>query len=254
MEDTSWEKGASWYDSLTTKSGHYYHKAIILPKLKQLIQLEETKDPFILDVGCGQGILARTLCNKAPYLGLDNSQALLSLTAKYPKKTHHRFMLQDATEAYDLNQKFSHVIFLLSLQNMRNQEMALIQASRHMRPTSTLILVLNHPVFRIPRQSFWEIDRQQKIQYRRINRYSSPLTIPIQIHPGKKAQDNLWAFHFPLATYFEYLRNSGLCISDLQEWYCPKKSMGKNSTMENNARKEFPLFLTIVANPFHQVC
>lgn len=254
MEDTSWEKGSSWYDSLTTKSGHYYQKTVILPKLKQLLKLENTKDPFVLDVGCGQGILTRTLCNKVPYLGLDNSKALVSLAAKYSKKSDHRFILQDATIAYDLNQKFSHVIFLLSLQNMRNQEMALTQASKHMRPSGTLILVLNHPAFRIPRHSSWGIDRQQKIQYRRINKYASPLTIPIQIHPGKKSQDSLWAFHFPLATYFEYLTKSGLCITDLEEWYCPKKSMGKNATMENTARKEFPLFLTIVANPFHRVC
>lgn len=254
MEDTSWEKGASWYDSLTTKSGHYYHQTVILPKLKQLVKLEKTKDPFVLDVGCGQGILARTLCNKIPYLGLDNSETLLSLAATYPTNPEHKFILQDATVPYDLNQKFSHAIFLLSLQNMNNQEMALRQVSKHMRPSSTLILVLNHPCFRIPRQSSWGIDREQKIQYRRINRYSSPLTIPIQIHPGKKSHDSLWAFHLPLASYCEYLTKAGLFITQLEEWYCPKKSVGKNATMENNARKEFPLFLTIVANPFHRVC
>ena len=215
MEDTSWEKGASWYDSVTTKSGHYYHKTVILPKLKQLLQLEKAKDPYILDVGCGQGILARTLCSKVPYLGLDNSKALLSLADTYQKKSDHRFMLQDATVDYDLNQKFSHVIFLLSLQNMSNPEMALRQVSKHIKPSGTLILVLNHPCFRIPRQSSWGIDRPQKIQYRRINRYSSPLTIPIQIHPGSKSQDSLWAFHFPLAKYFESLNKSGLSVTCL---------------------------------------
>ena len=177
MEDTSWEKGASWYDSVTTKSGHYYHKTVILPKLKQLLQLEKAKDPYILDVGCGQGILARTLCSKVPYLGLDNSKALLSLADTYQKKSDHRFMLQDATVDYDLNQKFSHVIFLLSLQNMSNPEMALRQVSKHIKPSGTLILVLNHPCFRIPRQSSWGIDRPQKIQYRRINRYLSLIHI-----------------------------------------------------------------------------
>lgn len=254
MEDTSWEKGASWYDSLTTKFGHYYHKTVILPKLKQLLKLERAKDPFILDIGCGQGILARTLCDKISYLGLDNSKSLLSIAAKYQTNSHHKFMLQDAVVDYDLNQKFSHVIFLLSLQNMSNPEMALMQASKHIKPSGTMILVLNHPCFRIPRQSSWGIDRNQKIQYRRINRYSSPLTIPIQIHPGKKSEDSLWAFHFPLAKYFEYLNKAGLVITKVEEWYCPKKSMGKTANMENNARKEFPLFLTIVANPFHRVC
>lgn len=256
MDDTSWEKGASWYDSLTTKTGHYYHSTVIFPKLKQLMEIGKTKDPFVLDIGCGQGALARALLRQVPYLGLDNSETLLSLAKKHQENPRHAFMLQDATQGYTLNQKFSHAIFLLSLQNMKDQEIALNRAASHLRPSGKLILVLNHPCFRIPRQSSWGIDLQQKIQYRRLNKYSSSMEVPIEIHPGKKdAKENiLWTFHVSLARYFEYLNKSGLAMTELQEWYCPKMSRGKNAKMENNARKEFPLFLTIVANPFHRVC
>lgn len=254
MEDTSWEKGASWYDSLTTRTGHFYHSNLIFPKLKQLIQIEKSKNPSVLEIGCGQGALARACFSKVPYLGLDNSETLLMLASKHQKNSLHKFVIQDATQVYTLNQKFSHIIFLLSLQNMDNQEMALKQAANHIRPTGKLILILNHPCFRIPRQSSWEVDLKQKIQYRRLNKYSSSMQVPIEIHPGKKEKNILWAFHLSLARYFEYLNKSGLVVSDLQEWYSPKISSGKNAKMENNARKEFPLFLTIVANPCHQVC
>lgn len=254
MEDTSWEKGASWYNSLTTQDGHYYHRHIIFPKLKQLMQIEKSKSPSALEIGCGQGALARACFSNVPYLGLDTSETLLLWARKHQTNPLHKFLLQDATRVYSLHQKFSHIIFLLSLQNMNDQEMALKQAGTHIRPNGKLILVLNHPCFRIPRQSSWETDHKQKIQYRRINRYSSSLKVPIKIHPGKKEEDILWAFHIPLAHYFESINKAGLVVSELHEWYSPKISSGKNAKMENNARKEFPLFLTIVANPSHQVC
>lgn len=256
MEDTSWEKGASWYDSLTTKSGHFYHSNVIFPKIKQLMQLEKSENPSVLEIGCGQGALARACLSKISYLGLDTSETLLLFARKRQKNPLHKFILQDATQAYTFNQKFSHVIFLLSLQNINDPKMALKQAGKHVRPTGKLILVLNHPCFRIPRQSCWGIDPKQKIQYRRINKYSSAMKIPIEIHPGKKegGKNILWAFHLPLAQYFEYIKEAGLTVSELHEWYCPKISSGKNAKMENNARKEFPLFLTIVANPSYQVC
>lgn len=254
MEDTSWEKGASWYNLLTTQDGHYYHRHIIFPKLEELIEIKKFKNPSVLEIGCGQGALARACFSKVPYLGLDTSQTLLLLARKHQRNPLHKFLLQDATQSYFLHRKFSHIIFLLSLQNMNDQQMALKQVKTHIRPDGKLILVLNHPCFRIPRQSSWGIDPKQKIQYRRINRYSSSMKVPIKIHPGKKEEDILWSFHIPLARYFEYINQAGLVVSELHEWYSSKISSGKNAKIENNARKEFPLFLTIVANPSYQVC
>lgn len=254
MEDTSWEKGASWYNLLTTQDGHYYHKNVIFPKLKQLMQLQKSQNLSILEIGCGQGVLARACFSKVPYTGLDSSETLILWARKHQTNPLHTFLIQDATQTYSLPQKFSHIIFLLSLQNMNNQARALQRAATHLRSSGKVVLVLNHPCFRIPRQSSWGIDATQKIQYRRINKYSSSMKIPIKIHPGKKEEDILWTFHIPLARYFDYLNKANLVVSELHEWYSPKISSGKNAKIENNARKEFPLFLTIVANPSHQVC
>ena len=46
----------------------------------------------------------------------------------------------------------------------------------------------------------WQIDQDKKIQYRRIDRYASSMTIPIQATPskGEKSLETL-TFHNPLS-------------------------------------------------------
>jgi len=42
-----------------------------------------------------------------------------------------------------------------------------------------LVIVLNHPCFRIPRQSGWGIDEKNKLQFRKVIKYMSPMEIPL---------------------------------------------------------------------------
>jgi hypothetical protein len=107
---------------------------------------------------------------------------------------------------------------------------------------------MNHPCFRVPRQSSWGVDEQKKLQYRRIDRYMEPLKIPIQTHPGQGDKSpQTWSFHHPLSTYVEGLSKSGFVIEKIEEWLSDKLSTGGKAKMENRSRLEFPLFLTIYA-------
>jgi hypothetical protein len=108
--------------------------------------------------------------------------------------------------------------------------------------------VLNHPCFRIPRQSSWGVDLEKKIQYRRIDRYFSSMKIPIQSHPSKGAQSShTSSFHHSLSRYVQWLKQTGFVIETMDEWCSDKKSTGKHAKMEDTSRAEFPLFLAIVA-------
>jgi len=112
--------------------------------------------------------------------------------------------------------------------------------------------VLNHPAFRIPRQSGWGINEKTKQQYRWVNRYSTPLKIPIDMNPGQKNQKSsgqtTWSFHRSLQDYVSMLVKAGFVITGLEEWSSDKESEGKAARMENRARQEFPLFLTLIAS------
>ena len=81
-----------------------------------------------------------------------------------------------------------------------------------------------------------------------INRYMSPLEIPIQAAPSRgKDSPILRTFHRSLSDITQILTDNKLVITHLEEWCSNKESTGKYAKMENRAREEFPLFLTLVA-------
>ncbi len=244
---SSWEDVNKWYNGQVGEEGHYYHKQLILPALQP--HLSGEGDLSLLDLGCGQGILARTLPPTFSYVGIDGSPSLIQSAKAISKNPKHQFLFADATKKLPLTKRdFSHAAIVLALQNMEHQDKAIENAASHLRAGGKLMIVLNHPCFRIPRQSSWGIDEQKKLQYRRIERYMSPLKIPIQMHPGKKEQsEQTWSFHHPLADYTRWLKNAGMAIEEIQELCSDKESTGKAAKMENRSRAEFPLFLVIFA-------
>ena len=237
---------SKWYHDIVSKEGHTYHKQVIFPRLEKWVSFNE-KDG-VLDLGCGQGILARMLPENVAYQGVDLAQPLIEKAQGYTGK--NQFLKGDATEPLNIRKKdFSHVFMILSLQNMDNGEGAIKNAARHLKNGGKLILVLNHPCYRIPRQSSWGIDEDKKLQYRRVDRYLSPLEIPIQIHPSKKEKsEKTYSYHHPLSTYMKWLRDAGFVLTKLEEWTSPKVSSGKKGKMENRSRSEFPLFLALEAS------
>ena len=246
-DDTSWQKVAIWYDSSVGTQGHYYHQHVVIPKLLALMDLKNST-PSVLDIGCGQGVLSRHLPKNAYYTGVDFSEDLIKFATSHKIRKTDEFFHKDATLAFDLkNKNYTHACIVLALQNMENPIGAIRNAFMHMQSGAKLFIVLNHPVLRIPRQTSWEIDEKQKIQFRRINRYLTPLKIPLQMHPGKDSSITTWSFHFSLSAYAKMLKETGFVICDIEEWISDKVSVGKAAKMENRAREEFPLFMTIVA-------
>lgn len=244
-KDTSWKQVGKWYDQIVSDEGHYFHQEVIFPKLQSWLELKAGDS--VLDLGCGQGVMARQLQKGIVYYGVDLAPSLIERAKQRSKE--HQFFVQDVTKSLDLDRSnFSYALFILSLQNMKEPGKAIGQAAAHLGKGGKLILVLNHPCFRIPRQSHWEIDPEKKLQSRRVDRYMTPMEIPISMHPGgKKEALKTYSYHFPLSDLCRFLGEAGLVITRLDEWCSNKESSGKWAKMENRARKEFPLFLAIEA-------
>lgn len=243
--DSSWETSSAWYDKIVGEKGHYYHEHLILPNVIKRFKSASS----VIDLGCGQGILARSLPPNIPYLGIDASKSLIQTAKQHDKNKLHEYLVADLMQELRLEKKtFSHAAFILSLQNMEHPLIALQNTSAHLQKNGRLLIVINHPCFRIPRQSSWQVDESKKIQYRRIDQYMSPLKIPIQTHPSKEESTTTWSFHHPLSTYTLWLKEAGFAIEEMKEWYSDKTSTGKAAKMENRCRQEFPLFLAVYAN------
>ncbi|MCC5831747.1 MAG: class I SAM-dependent methyltransferase [Chlamydiales bacterium] len=245
MANTDWENVEKWYGALVGKEGHYYHQHVILPNLLPLLSIDGCSK--VLDLGCGQGVLARSLPKEAGYHGFDLSASLLQQAGK-GKQRSHRFTKADICKPLPIKESdFTHALIILALQNVAAPDKALKNAAKHLQPGGILAIVLNHPCFRIPRQSHWGIDHEKKLQYRRIDLYLTPLKIPIQTHPSQKQKSEAtWSFHRPISAYSRYLAEAGFAILQIEEWTSDKKSTGKAARMENRARAEFPLFLTFI--------
>jgi ubiquinone/menaquinone biosynthesis C-methylase UbiE len=246
---TAWQKSGRWYDDLVGAQGHYYHQHVILPNLARL--LEFGPNSSLIDLGCGQGVLARAIPKNVNYVGVDLSKTLIQEAKKYHIHDKNRkFLLGDITKTLPLTpqEKFTHATLILSLQNIETPEKVFQMLAPHLSTDGKLVLVLNHPAFRIPRQSGWGEDEKTRTQYRKVNAYMTPQKIPIQMHPGQKeSTDTTWSFHHPLSAYSLWLKQNGFVIELMEEWISDKVSTGSQARQENRARKEFPLFLAIVA-------
>lgn len=245
-QNTSWGKVASWYDKIVGNTGHYYHEHVIFPQLKKIL-LPKNGDK-ILDIGCGQGVYAKLLSSNIAYVGIDLAKELIAKARLSDKSNSHEYYVADATKPLPIaDSSFNYALSILALQNMRDPQAAVLNMIKALKTGGSLIIVLNHPAFRIPRQSSWGIDEASKLEYRRVNRYMSPLEIPINAHPGQKNSPVTWSYHHPISYYVKAITQAGCVITGLEEWISDKESEGKAKRMENRARAEFPLFLTIVA-------
>lgn len=244
-KNTSWHKVGKWYNERVGDRGSYYHEHVVLPGALRLLNLKS--DSSLLDLGCGQGVLARAVIKGARYVGIDIAASLITFAKERDQTSDHQYIVGDITKSLPITGTFTHAAIILALQNVEFPARVIENAARHLVVGGKLVIVLNHPAFRIPRQTSWEIDPKNKLQSRRINRYMSPMKIPITMHPGQGSGQITWSFHEPIGSYTKILSDNHFVIEKLEEWTSDKESVGNTGKMENRARSEFPLFLAILA-------
>lgn len=235
---TSWEPVQTWYQKIVGSEGHYYHRQVILPNLKKWLE----GATGVLDLACGNGVLTAILPSNCTYTGIDISPSLIK-AAKARKKD---FIIGDVTKPLKLEKKYSHAVILLALQNLEHPQKALENAYNHLEDNGHLLIVLNHPCFRVPRQTSWGVDKEKKIQYRRIDKYMSAMQIPILVNPGKgEDSERSLSYHIPLSALTKHLQDKGFVIELIDEWCSDKVSEGGAAKMENRSREEIPLFMAL---------
>src|SRR3989344_7184875 len=203
-KDTSWEKDSQHYNKQVGREGHYYHQQVVIPGVVRLLDLKVGDK--LLDVGCGQGVLARAIDEEVEYWGVDASRSLIEMAIKFDKNNKHHYQTIKA-ERMVFEQKFEKIAAVLSLQNMAEQEEVLRKISALLEKDGKFVMVINHPCFRIPRQSGWG-EHDNKLQYRYVDRYMSEMEIPILMHPGQRDSAKTWSYHKPLSFYSEALNKA----------------------------------------------
>jgi SAM-dependent methyltransferase len=269
-QKTSWGKVAEWYSDLLEKEEGTYQKDLILPNLIRLMDIK--KGESFLDLACGQGFFSREFAKAgARVIGVDVSRELIDLAEKISKKSNLKidYKVSSADDLSFLKENsLDKIAIVLAIQNIENISGVFKECQRILKPKGKMFLVLNHPAFRVLKQSSWGWDPSaglgqiKGIQYRRIDEYISESKINIEMHPstsslapgraggqaGHSPGEKTISFHRPLQFYFKFLNKNGFAVSRLEEWNSNKKSQpGPRAKAEDKARKEIPLFMFLEA-------
>lgn len=135
---------------------------------------------------------------------------------------------------------------VLALQNVGSMDAAYAEARRVLVPNGRMVLVINHPAFRVLKHSSWGYDETTRTQYRRVERYLSAKKISVDMHPGKKNGAKTVSYHYSLQDIAKSLHKNGFVISRIEEWISHRVSgSGPRKEAEDTARKEIPLFMML---------
>ncbi len=282
---TSWDGVADWYDDMLEQNPDSFQKNVLMPNLIRIV--DPKKGMTILDLACGQGYFSRAFFqNGAKVIGYDISKELIALALEQEKK---RISVQGltldkiefhVTPADSLpflqNESVDVVTIILALQNIENIQGVFAECSRVLKSGGRLVMVINHPAFRIPQRSGWgwseektekgkmevnltesllnkkQVNKDgQFVMYRRLDAYMSDDQIRIDMTPGEKnpaKKKFTISFHRPLQSYFKILSKSGFAVTRLEEWISHKKSQaGPRAAEEDRMRKEIPMFICLEA-------
>jgi ubiquinone/menaquinone biosynthesis C-methylase UbiE len=246
---TSWGGVKEWYTQ-HLQGNDTYHRQVVLPNLLRCIAPKAGEKA--LDVACGEGFFSRALAESGcDVVGADVSTELVTearkvapasgATPSYVVAPAHELGFVDP-DSQDL------ALCVLALQNIANPHEVFPAIAKALKVGGRLGIVLNHPAFRIPKQSSWGWDPETRAQYRRVDKYLSESKDRIQMHPGSDPSATTLSYHRPLQYFVKQLGKAGFAITNLEEWVSHRVSdSGPRAEAENAIRKEIPLFLFIEA-------
>ncbi len=244
-----WQNVARWYSSYL-EGPETYQDQVVFPGVLKL--LAPKAGATYLDIACGEGSLdQRIAAAGSRVVGFDAAPALIE-KARRRGIAGAEFLVGDARHFPDAlrSRRFDGAVCVLAIQNIKDMRAVFAEAANVLAPGAPLVLVLNHPAFRVPRQSDWGWDEAKKILYRRVDRYLTPLDVPILMNPGQQGRKPLttMSHHRPLQDYVAALAAAGFSIDALEEWVSHRASdSGPRAKAENRSRAEFPLFLALRA-------
>ena len=244
-KDTSWGKVAKWYDR-HLDGDNTYHAQVVAPNLLRIVNLKPGES--LLELGCGQGyFVEKFLENSTNITGVDIGKELINIAKnKFPKA---KFLVGNAEDPKILKgEQFDVVTIILAIQNMKDHGAVAKNLGRLVKENGRVVIVLNHPAFRIPQNSGWGTDTEEGSQYRRVDAYMSEMEIKIDMNPGKIEDKKItMSYHRPLQVYSKAFAKEGFAIMKIEEWISHRKSEpGPHAKAEDKARKEIPLFMCLL--------
>jgi ubiquinone/menaquinone biosynthesis C-methylase UbiE len=251
MERREWPTVAEWFDAKQGDEGDLWHRTLIHPGILKVIGKVHGRE--ILDVGCGNGSLARALARMGNrVIGCDGSPAIIELAkareAAAPLGIQYRSCDAARLDGFD-DRSFDLVTSEMALMDMPDAAGAIREMGRVVRRAGRCVMLFSHPCFDIPHASSWVSERRfggEPELSLRLTRYREVFSEWL----AWSSHDNFEfrAYHRPLSWYFDAIQAAGMAVTRFDEPEPSAEFMAKSNDDAGVAK--FPLHCVIEAHPF----
>jgi SAM-dependent methyltransferase len=208
----SWEDHAQWWiDGFTGGVDPEYVEQIIPMALRELDGYAR-----VLDVGCGEGQIARVLQSRTSVqsfvVGVDPTQGQVDVAVE--RSVGEQYLRSGADALPFPDGSFDAVLACLVFEHIDALDEAISEVARILRPGGRFSFFLNHPLLQTP-NSGW-IDDQMidpPEQYGRIGSYLDEAITFEEVEPGVRVR----FLHRPLSRYVNTLAEHGLFLEAMFE-------------------------------------
>jgi SAM-dependent methyltransferase len=208
MRDRAWETHAGWWQREYTDGADPEYVEQILP----LVDRHLAGIARVLDVGCGEGQVARRVsAHGAGFVaGVDPTAAQLAVARERGGGPCYTRALAEALPW--ANGSFDAAVVCLVLEHVDPFEPAIAEIARVLVPGGRFVVLLNHPLLQTPDSGF-VIDHEMDEQYWRLGAYLRDDRAMEEVAPGVE----LTFLHRPLYRYVNCLADHGFLIEHMDE-------------------------------------
>jgi SAM-dependent methyltransferase len=202
-----WEQHAAWWQREFTAGADPEYEEQILPLVERHLGTKRR----VLDVGCGEGQLARRLAGLGvAVVGVDPTQGQVDEAVRRGGGPGYARAAADGLPCADGS--FDGVVMCLVIEHIDPIEPPIAEMARVLEPGGTFLLLLNHPLLQTP-GSGWIDDHILGEQYWRVGPYLSDDVGLEEVAPGV----TLPFVHRPLYRYVRAMGEVGLLLEDMEE-------------------------------------
>lgn len=223
-----WEEHARWWQAEFTGGADVEYTEQLLP----LAARHMAGAGRVLDVGCGEGQIARLAVEGGArrVVGVDASAAQIAEARR--RGGGATYARGAATSLPVATGSFDVVVSCLVLEHVEDLDGALDEVTRVLRPGGRLVLFVNHPMFQTP-GSGWIDDRtlDPPEQYWRVGPYLADTMTLEEVDAGV----SLPFFHRPLSRYVNGLSARGLYVTRMLEPSPPARFLALTPQYEDGA-------------------
>ena len=208
MTDDAWETHAGWWQDEFTEGADPEYEEQMLPIVAD--QLRGARR--VLDVGCGEGQVARHVAARAR--GRGRRCRSVGRAARRRRGTWGRTHLRArrGRRAPVADGSFDAAVACLVFEHITDVDGALAEVARVLAPGGTFLFLLNHPLLQVP-GSGWIDDHILGEQYWRVGAYLVEDVSLEELAPGVV----LPFVHRPLSRYVNRMASVGLLVEHMDE-------------------------------------